>query len=94
MPGHVHKRTHQTKSGKESVLYYAVVELPQIGGKRKQDWGTGFRRKKDAETALVEKLARINAGEVVARGDDPGVGSASSADWGADWGAGCVGCAW
>ena len=27
MPGHVHKRTHLTKSGKESVLYYAVVEL-------------------------------------------------------------------
>lgn len=69
MPGHVHKRIHTTKSGKESVLYYAVVELPQFGDRRKQDWGPGFRRKKDAEAELVEKLAKVNSGEIVARSD-------------------------
>lgn len=37
--------------------------------RRRQDWGTGFRRKKDAAAALVEKLAKINSGEVVERSD-------------------------
>lgn len=69
MPGHVHKRSHLTKGDKESVLYYAVVELPRVNGKRRSDWGKGFRRKKDAENALVEKLSKVNAGEVIARSD-------------------------
>ena len=67
MRGHVRKRVHPKKNGDNSVLYYAVVEMPRINGKRRSDWGRGFRRKKDAETALNEKLAQLGAGQLVQR---------------------------
>jgi integrase len=67
MRGHVHKRVHKKKNGDDSVLYYAVVELPRADGKRRSDWGEGFRRKKDADSALNEKLALLGVGQLVQR---------------------------
>jgi integrase len=63
MRGHIHKRVHVRKDGSESVLYYAVVELPRSSsGKRKQDQGSGYKRKKDAEAALNRRLQEIENG--------------------------------
>ena len=56
MRGHIHKRQHTKKNGDVSTLYYPVVELPPVNGKRRSDWGSGFRRKKDAEAELTRKL--------------------------------------
>jgi integrase len=67
MRGHVHKRQHTKKNGDISTLYYAVVELPRVNGKRKSDWGSGFARKKDADAALTRKLGLISSGEFVGR---------------------------
>jgi integrase len=67
--GHVHKRVHRTKAGKESVLFYAVAPLPSLDGRRRSDWGQGYRRKADAEAALVKKLAALQTGQFVGRSD-------------------------
>lgn len=69
MRGHVHKREHVKKNGEKSTLYYAVVEMPRVGGKRRSDWGAGFQRKKDAEHALVDKLQRLRTGSLIRPAD-------------------------
>lgn len=68
MPGHIHKRTHRKKNGEISVLYYAVIELPpSLDGKRRAEWGSGHRRKKEADADLVQRLNRLHTGAHVER---------------------------
>ena len=63
MRGHIHKRVHTRRNGTESVLYYAVVELPRSAtGKRRQDQGSGYKRKKDADSALIKRLQEVENG--------------------------------
>jgi len=51
------------------VLFYAVAPLPSLDGRRRSDWGQGYRRKADAEAALVKKLAALQTGQFVGRSD-------------------------
>ncbi len=59
MKGHVRRRG----SG-----YVYVVELEKTAdGKRRQRWRSGFRTKREAESALTDALAALKSGEDVAR---------------------------
>ena len=57
MRGHIVK-----PNPKRSNLWGFVVELPRdpMTGKRKQKWHSGYRTRKEAETALAEVMARVN----------------------------------
>lgn len=68
MRGHIHKRQHKRRDGRISTLYYAVLfrGLDPATGKKQYDWGRGFKTKREAETALVERLAALGAGTYVA----------------------------
>lgn len=57
MRGHIVK-----PNPKRSNLWGFVVELPRdpMTGKRKQKWHSGYRTRREAETALAEVMARVN----------------------------------
>ena len=58
MKGHVRRR---------GAGYVYVVELDRdVDGKRRQRWRSGFRTKREAESALTDALAALKAGEDVA----------------------------
>lgn len=65
MRGHIHKRSRVTKSGKTSTLYYAIVDVPS--GSRKQDWGRGFRTRREAEAELNRKVSAVTGNHFVNR---------------------------
>ena len=67
MRGHIHKRQHTKKNGEVGTLYYAVVEMPRVNGKRSSDWGRGFHRKKDADAELTRKLGLVGSGGFMGR---------------------------
>lgn len=71
MRGHIHKRQHERKDGRTSVSYYAVIFRGHdaVTGKKQYDWERGFKTKREAETALVERLAALGAGTYVAPAD-------------------------
>ncbi len=68
MRGHIHKREHKRRDGRKTTLYYAVVfrGVDPADGKKRYDWGRGFKTKREAETALVERLAALGASTYVA----------------------------
>lgn len=59
MRGFVFKRSYKRKAG-TAVLYYAVVEAPMDGAKRRQDWGKGYKTRAEAERALRERLTALD----------------------------------
>lgn len=66
MRGFIYKRTHRRTDGKDSILYYAVIETTRPGTtKRTKDWGPSFRTRKAAEAALAERLGARHAGAFV-----------------------------
>lgn len=63
MQGHIRKRVHKTKDGRQTVKWYIVIELNRdSNGKRRQRWYGGFLTRKDAEAARVKILHEINTG--------------------------------
>ena len=61
MRGYIHKRVHERKDGRTSILYYAVVETTRPGvTKRSQDWGRGHRTKREAEYDLARRLGEVH----------------------------------
>ena len=61
--GHIRKRTHTTKSGKETVNWYVVVDLNRdTEGKRHQKWHGGFRTRKEAEVARTKIVSDLHDG--------------------------------
>lgn len=67
MRGFIYKRTHHRKDGKDSILYYAVIETTKPGTtNRTKDWGPSFRTRKAAEDALAERLGARQAGKFIA----------------------------
>ena len=67
MQGHIRKRTHTTKTGKETVNWYVVVDLGRdAAGKRKQKWHGGFRTRKDAEVARNTIVGDLHDGTYTA----------------------------
>src|SRR5215210_6084360 len=53
---------------KRGGSYSVVIELDRdpLSGKRRREWHSGYRTKRDAETARVEILGRLQRGEHVA----------------------------
>ncbi|MCP4308844.1 MAG: site-specific integrase [bacterium] len=63
MQGHIRKRTHTTKAGKETVNWYVVVDLGRdANGKRRQKWHGGFRTRKEAEVARTKIVGDLHEG--------------------------------
>ncbi|CCM65290.1 MULTISPECIES: tyrosine-type recombinase/integrase [Candidatus Microthrix] len=63
MQGHIRKRTHKTKAGKETVNWYVVVELGRdANAKRRQKWHGGYRTRKEAEVARTKIVGDLHAG--------------------------------
>ncbi len=58
MKGHVRKR------GKKWCFVIDIGRDPETG-KRRQKWFSGFDTKKEAERAMVEKIAEINRGDYI-----------------------------
>ena len=67
MQGHIRKRTHTTKAGKETVNWYVVIDLGRdADGKRKQKWHGGFRTRKEAEFARTRIVGDLHDGTYTA----------------------------
>lgn len=63
MQGHIRKRSHTTKAGKETVNWYVVVDLGRdANGKRRQKWHGGFRTRKEAEVARTKIVGDLHNG--------------------------------
>ena len=63
MQGHIRKRTHTTKTGKETVNWYVVVDLGRdASGKRRQKWHGSFRTRKEAEVARAKIVGDLDDG--------------------------------
>ena len=77
MQGHIHKRVHTCKNGRQTIRWYVVVDVePGLDGRRRQKWHGGFRTRREAEVVrarLVNELhnhryvmpARLTLGEWV-----------------------------
>jgi integrase len=66
MQGHIRKRVHRTKDGRQTVRWYVVVDLDRgPDGKRRQKWHGGYATRREAEAARVEILHEMSAGTYV-----------------------------
>jgi len=66
MRGHIRKRFHTTKDGRQTVNWYVVVDLPRDEtGKRRQKWHGGFDTRKEAEAARAKIVHEVNLGTYV-----------------------------
>lgn len=66
MQGHIHKRTHTGKSGKQTTRWYVVVDVgTDAGGRRRQKWHGGFRTRKEAEIARARLVDDLHTGSYV-----------------------------
>ena len=63
MQGHIRKRVHTTKDGRQTVNWYVVVDLARgSDGKRRQKWHGGFRTRKEAEAERARIVHELNGG--------------------------------
>ncbi len=63
MQGHIRKRIYTTKSGKETINWYVVVDLGRdTNNKRRQKWHGGFRTRKEAEMARTKIVGDLHSG--------------------------------
>ena len=63
MQGHIRKRTHTTKTGKQTVNWYVVVDLGRdANDKRRQKWHGGFKTRKEAEVARTKIVGDLHEG--------------------------------
>lgn len=80
MRGHIRKRVHTTKSGRQTINWYVVVDLGRdADGKRRQKWHGGFRTRKDAEAAQAKIITELNQGTYL----EPT--SMTLSEWSARW---------
>jgi len=67
MRGHIHKRVRKTRSGKETTLWYVVVDVGvSANGRRRQRWHGGFPTRREAEVARAKIVSELHAGSYVA----------------------------
>ncbi len=65
MQGHIHKRTHLTKDGKETTNWYVVLDLGVDGnGRRRQKWHGAFRTRREAEVARAKLVNDLHTGSL------------------------------
>ena len=63
MQGHIRKRTYTTKTGKQTVNWYVVVDLGRdANDKRRQKWHGGFKTRKEAEVARTKIVGDLHEG--------------------------------
>lgn len=63
MQGHIRKRSYTTKSGKQTVNWYVVVDLGRdANDKRRQKWHGGYRTRKEAEVARAKIVGDLHGG--------------------------------
>lgn len=63
MQGHIRKRTYTTKSGRQTINWYVVVDRGRgLNGKRQQKWYGGFRTRRQAEVARTKIVGDIHSG--------------------------------
>lgn len=66
MQGHIHKRTHIGKDGKQTTRWYVVVDVGTSGdGRRRQKWHGGFRTRREAEIARAKLVDDLHTGSYV-----------------------------
>lgn len=66
MRGHIHKRVHTSKDGRQTVNWYVVIDLHRdADGKRRQKWHGGFRTQREAEAARAEIVHKFNTGTYI-----------------------------
>ncbi len=66
MQGHLHKRTHTSKTGKTTTRWYVVFDVGRtVTGKRKQKWHGGFNTRKEAEVARAKLVVDVHDGVYV-----------------------------
>jgi integrase len=66
MRGHIHKRVRRGANGKETVLWYVVVDVGvDPGGRRRQKWHGGFTTRREAEVARARIVNELHTGAYV-----------------------------
>ena len=66
MQGHIHKRVHTAKNGKQTTRWYVVVDVgTDADGRRRQKWHGGFRTRKEAEIARAKLVDDLHTGSYV-----------------------------
>lgn len=66
MRGHIHKRVRKTRSGKETTLWYVVVDVGvSADGRRRQKWHGGFATRREADVARAKIVSALHAGSYV-----------------------------
>ena len=66
MQGHIRKRVHTNKDGRQTINWYVVIDLPrEADGKRRQKWHGRFRTRREAEAARAKIVHEFNTGTYV-----------------------------
>jgi integrase len=66
MQGHIHKRIHTTRNGKQTTRWYVVVDVgTDADGRRRQKWHGGFRTRREAEIARAKLVDELHTGSYV-----------------------------
>lgn len=66
MQGHIRKRVHTTKTGRQTTNWYVVIELARdVSGKRRQKWHGGYKTRREAEAARAKIVNEFNTGTYV-----------------------------
>ena len=69
MEGHIYKRTHTTKAGKQTTRWYVVVDVgTDVDGRRRQKWHGGFRTRREAEVVRAKLATDLHSGSYVTPG--------------------------
>lgn len=67
MRGHIHKRVRKNRNGKETTLWYVVVDVGRDGSdRRRQKWHGGFPTRREAEVARAKIVNDLHTGSYVA----------------------------
>ncbi|MEX2253370.1 MAG: site-specific integrase [Thermoleophilaceae bacterium] len=67
MRGHIHKRVRKNRNGKETTLWYVVVDVGRDGnGRRRQKWHGGFGTRREAEVERAKIVSNLHTGSYVA----------------------------
>lgn len=66
MRGHIHKRVRRNNAGKETTLWYVVVDVGETAdGRRRQKWHGGYTTRREAEVARAKIVSDLHAGSYV-----------------------------
>lgn len=68
MQGHIHKRVHTCRDGRETNRWYVVIEADRgLDGRRRQQWHGGFFSRREAEVARARLVNDVHNNRYVTR---------------------------